>query len=734
MDKNSQIIDGKVINVVFSNQENGFSVVKAEVNGKIINVVGNCRTFINGNSFRAIGNFEQSKFGQQFKFESVTFQDDITEEGLTDSLCGLVYGFGPVRAKRLINEIGGVKETIKFLDSKVENNFTSIEDDLLVKLLSGWKSTRIARELDAQLSSLELSESIKSKLIIKYGSNALDMVKNYPYRLIRDIEGIGFIKADDIAIKTGISLESDDRLDAACFYAFQKLSDEGDTVSSVNEIEKFLCKLFIERKCSTNFSSNTKKSTLESIERLIEYKDIVKIEDGKYSLTELFDYEENIKIQIDRILNSNKSKIDRSKVSESISYAEENLGIKLSSDQIESVYSVAEKGFIVITGGPGVGKTSNCKAIVALAESSNLSVMLCAPTARAAKRLKESTGCEAYTIHRLLNYQNGKFNCDSSNPINADFLICDESSMDDSMLMSHLLSAVSNKCRLVLVGDVNQLPPVGPGSPFKDIINSEKVPVTRLTTIHRQSEKSDIVKNSHNILNGKKITKSTNGSREDGCFHFVESHLDSDASKILVDVVSNVKEEFDCEPFDTLVISPMRNGICGVNNINKLLQEKINPKDENKNEFIYNRGEQLFRVGDKVRQTKNEYSRGIVNGDIGKIVKISNQDNKNCTIEVDFGLDIGIVSYNRNQLLNLTLSYCGTIHSAQGSEAPVVVISVSNSHYVMLSRTLIYTAITRAKKACIVVGSKKALNIACSNVKDFSRKTALSVLFNKGIK
>ncbi len=749
------VISGIIVRIVYSNDENLFRVFKVALDesDSIVTVAGKSTSFRNGERVRAIGKYEKTKYGTQLTADIIKFENSVTEDGMIESICGLVKGLGPARARKLIKAFGGVSDFIYAMDSNVlryDGIGGSVNVELVIpiemfnELKTKWIETRLEREVDAELASLNLTPGIRNKLRAKYGAEAALIVKNDPYRISMEVDGIGFLTTDDIALQSGsVEINSIKRLDSALIHCMQEDSlDSGHTTNSIEGICKSICALFMKRVPPSFFINSPLKETQESVNRLIAKEIIVNVPNTNfYSLKNLFECESKIASNIARLADTvgDGAPIYRSRVlgadqgeqTATVGASYTTRSIALTDEQDSAVNAALEKGLIIITGGPGVGKTTTCKTIVDIAVANEFIVKLCAPTARAAKRLSESTGLEARTIHRLLEPNfGGNFIRNKDNPIDADLILADEMSMCDVELMAKFLDAIPDGCRLILVGDKDQLPPVGPGNPFRDLIESKKVHVSRLTKIHRQSEGSAIVVGSHSILNGVAPKLSLKGDRNSGCLHYVKSNAE-DSSKIVTAILSNIKSELNVDPSDVVCLAPMRKGFAGVNQLNKDIQNTINPQSEDKREITYGikDNERIFRLGDKVRQTKNDYKRLIVNGDIGKIVFVEDRSSlkDDVIIKVDFE-GVGIVDYTKEQLSQLTLAYCGTIHSIQGCEAPVVIIVLVDSHYIMLTRTLIYTAITRAKRACIMVGSDRAISIAARNNKDDSRKTNLKSL------
>jgi exodeoxyribonuclease V alpha subunit len=748
-----------------------------------------------GDRIRAVGRWKQSKYGLQLDAESIAALDAVTVDGFARSLDGLVPGLGSARARRFVDALGGAEKTIDVLDqicssmprrdpalvtmrtevmrdrlvklealaastmfdgereaaqiacketrarlrdlSDVDTDVRRLVDDpatligscswlplpVRVDLVLAWRESRVEREVEAQLASLNLPVGLRARLIARYGADAARIVLKEPYRLTTEVEGVGFLTADDVALKTGVGVDSLDRVDAAVIHVLrEQAEDGGHTVSSTVDVSRSIFQLFMQRRPPASVVEDGASCVVQAIERLIEKKRVVLGPAGTgVCLPELARAEETIAKMLGRLLSAERPPIEFAGA----------VDPSLTDEQQLAVRAVFERGVGVLTGGPGTGKSRTSGEIVRVARSLGLHVALCAPTARAAKRLSEmADGQVATTIHRLLEAKGtGRFDRNIDNPIEADLILGDEMSMTEVSLMAAFLSAVHPKARLLLVGDVDQLPPVGPGAPFRDIIASGEVPVARLTKIHRQAEGSAVVRAAHGVLRGTTPTSSPEGERGDGCLHLVKQSNPAEAAKLVVRIVLGLREELGVDPWDTMVISPMRKGDCGVVALNTMLQRAMNPPRDDLPEIGYGKEEmrRIFRQGDRVRQTKNDYERGVVNGDVGRIIEVYPEKNRprgGPWLDVDFP-GVGVVHYDGAQLAHLVLAYCSTVHANQGSESPAVVLALVDQHYVMLTRTLLYTAITRAKKACIIVGSKRALETAARNAKDDKRRTTL---------
>lgn len=779
------VVTGEVVYVVFSSAESGFRVlrVRDDATGKSATVAGRTSPIRVGDRVRAVGRWKQSRHGLQLDAESVVALDAVTSDGLARSLDGLVYGLGPARARRLVESLGGAEEAISVLDavcssmlsptSVASSPQTSLLDDLddeaqpisraeapdaaearrivsdsntligaqswlplqvRVDVVLAWRRSRVEREVEARLASLQLPPSLRARLVARYGGDAARVAIEEPYRLTLEIEGVGFLTADDVALKVGVGVDSLDRVDAAVVHVVREQSEDGGhTVSTTSDLTKAMFQLFMQRRPPAPLVDHGATCVEEAVGRLVEARKLSIGPSGEgVCLPSLLQAEREISSGLARMLAAERPALE---------FAGE-VDPSLTEEQRLAVRLVFERGVCVVTGGPGVGKTHTCREIVRVARRLGLHVALCAPTARAAKRLSEMTGAggddAATTIHRLLEARGaGRFMRDAGNPIDAGLIVADESSMTDASLMAALVSAVRSGSRLVLVGDHQQLPPVGAGAPFRDVIASGVVPVARLTKVHRQAEGSAIVRVAHGVLRGASPTPSPDGDRSDGCVHLVRKPVPEQAAQVVVQIMLGLQEELGVDPWDALVLAPMRKGACGVAALNTMLQQAMNPPRDGLPEFGYGKDEtrRIYRRGDRVRQTKNDYDRGVVNGDVGRIVEVYPEKDRprgGAWLDVDFP-GVGVVHYDGQQLNHLVLAYCNTIHSAQGGESPVVVLALVDQHYVMLTRTLLYTAVTRAKRACLIVGSSRALETAAKNARDDARRTTLVRLLREGV-
>ena len=730
-------VEGEVAHVVHSDDRSTFRVIRVRMDdGRSATVVGLGPGASVGDRVRAVGRWERTKYGQQLRAEVISPADAVTDQGLARSLVGVAPGLGIGRATRIVRELGGAAATARALDSGPLTlaSMTWLPGHVAADLVAAWSSRRVEREVEARLASLDLTPGLRAKLRARYGADAPRVVVEEPYRIAEEIEGVGFLTADDVARKGGLPTDSPARIDAALLYALHRDAEEGGhTCGSAADLRSTLMRVFRERPAPASFAADADASTIAAVRCCAERRVVEVDEAGLVALPALADAERAVAAGIERV---SSSVADAPRI-EGVEAALAAAGIPLSEEQAGAVRSVAEAGICVVTGGPGVGKSHLTRAIVVLAESAALRVGLCAPTARAARRLAEATGRDAMTIHRLLEAgQRGFVRC-AENPLELDLVVVDETSMVDVSLMAAMLRALPLRCRLVLVGDADQLPPVGPGAPFRDLIASGVVPVARLLTVHRQAQGSAIVRAAHDVLAGRTPTSSQRGDRSDGCLHAVQRGSAEETADAVLEVVRTLHDELGVDPFDALVLAPMRKGACGVTALNARIQEMLNPARHGLAELAFGKDDwaRLFREGDKVRQTKNDYGRGVVNGDLGRVVEVYDprseqrrREENMLRVRFEDGGPEGEareVDYDNNDLRHLVLAYCGTVHSAQGGQAPAVVMALHDCHHVMLSRTILYTGITRAQRACVVVGSRRAVEAAARNARVEERRTTL---------
>lgn len=716
-------IQGQIERVTFHNEENGFSTLRLKMSGhrEIVTAVGSIMAPMPGQVIRATGDWiNHPKYGEQFSILQYTTLVPATITGIEKYLgSGLIKGIGPVMAKRIVKLFG--KDTLDIIEQSVErlSEVDGIGEKRIGLIRKAWSDQKRIREVMVFLQGHGVSSTYAAKIFKQYGDDSIQIVKANPYRLAMDIFGIGFITADKIAESLGFEKNSHVRAEAGTIYVLHQTSDDGHVYYPQSQlIGKSVEMLVVDRDIVVSAIQ-----TLAATKRVI-IEDF-HAEDATPGVEEtpgvyLFKFhvsETGIASRLKLLMKRPHSRrpIDAQKA---VNWIQEKLSLSLAPNQIEAVKSALINKVMVITGGPGTGKTTIIKAILGIFERIGIRVLLAAPTGRAAKRMSEATGREAKTIHRLLEFSpaSGGFQKNEENPLNCDLLIVDEASMIDTVLMYRLLKAIPPEATFIMVGDVNQLPSVGPGSVLSDIIESGAVPVVRLNEIFRQAQDSSIVVNAHLINNGSmpKLDRPSSGRND---FYFIEKNEPEDALKIILDLVcGRIQNAFGFDPVDDIqILTPMNRGIVGTSNLNLELQKALNPREDG-----VTRGGRVFRVDDKVMQIRNNYDKEVFNGDIGRIVRIDQEDQ-----EVMIGFDGRHVSYDYSELDEIVLAYAVSVHKSQGSEYPCVVIPIMTQHYVLLQRNLVYTAITRGKQLVVVVGSKKALSIAVKNNKTLKRYTHL---------
>ncbi len=717
-----ETIYGFLERISYYNEETQFTVAKIKEKGKkeLTTVVG-CLTGISaGESLRLHGKWVfNKKFGEQFQVEAFETVVPSTVNAIEKYLgSGLIKGIGPVMAKRIVKVFG--LDTIDIIENSPQelSKVEGIGAKRIAMISKAWAEQKEIKEIMLFLQGHGVSAGYSTKIYKEYGEEAIEKVRQNPYRLASDIKGIGFITADKIAKSLGFDPGSIVRAKEGIIYTLNELMNSGHVYYPYGELLEKAGQLL-------NIEPETIK---EAVAELFKEKRIIMedlnctgedIPNNKAVYLPPF-YIAEINLTRGLINIKNEPIISPLDFSDRVADAEKELGLKLAENQREAVAMALQNKVLIITGGPGTGKTTIIKVIVKIFHDMGHRVLLAAPTGRAAKRMQEATGFEAKTIHRLLEYsfQAGGFQRNYDNPLEADVVIVDEASMIDTILMHHLVKAIPSEAVLILVGDVNQLPSVGPGNILADLINSGIFKVVTLNKIFRQAVKSRIVTNAHKIIRGE--FPDLLPPKGDVCqdFYFVaEEDPGKAVNKIITLCVDRIPRQFGFHPLeDVQVLAPMHRGEVGVANLNKLLQQRLNPE-----KFEIKKGYRGFRVNDKVMQIINNYEKDVYNGDIGRIITIDHEEQ---SLIVDFeGRE---VQYDFNQLDELVLAYAISIHKSQGSEYKAVVIPLMTQHYVLLQRNLIYTAITRGEKLVVIVGSKKALAIAIRNVDPSKRFTMLA--------
>ncbi|WP_034629873.1 SF1B family DNA helicase RecD2 [Desulfotruncus alcoholivorax] len=718
-----QTIFGYLERITYYNEETNFTVARLQEKGKagLTTIVGNMAGINPGESLRLTGKWiNNAKYGEQFQVEKYETVVPATVNGIEKYLgSGLIKGIGPVMAKRIVKVFG--LNTLDVIENSPRDlsRVEGIGSKRIEMITRAWQDQKEVKEIMLFLQSHGVSAGYSAKIFKEYGSASIEIVKNNPYRLAADIHGIGFITADQIAQNMGIEPNSILRVKEGIIYVLNETTNEGHVfypyellVAKASEMLK-VDRAVVVQAIAVLFEE--KRVVLEDMN---DYKEGLTPNNKAVYLAPFYVAETGVAARLLNLI-AEQSAIRPIDTNKAINWVEEKLQTKLAAKQIEAINLSVKHKVLVITGGPGTGKTTIIKAIMRVFMALKLKVLLAAPTGRAAKRMQEATGYEAKTIHRLLEFvpQKGGFQRNQDSPLDAGVIIVDEASMIDIILMHHLLKAIPAHATLILVGDINQLPSVGPGSVLRDIIDSGRFKVVELNEIFRQAGRSRIVVNAHLVNQGKFPDISLPGSDELTDFYFIESEEPANVlAKILMLCGERIPKRFGFHPVDDIqVLAPMHRGELGVANLNAKLQELLNP-----GEGGITRGQRLYKINDKVMQLVNNYDKEVFNGDVGKIIII---DRENQDLKVDF--DGRVVTYEFSELDELATAYAVSIHKSQGSEYRAVVIPVTTQHFMMLQRNLIYTAITRGKALVVLVGSKRALAMAVKNNKPLNRYTSL---------
>jgi exodeoxyribonuclease V alpha subunit len=714
-----QIIFGLLEKISYHNEENDFVVAKLREKEKkeLTTIVGNLSGINPGESLKLTGKWVQNKrFGEQFQVESFEVTVPATLHGIQKYLAsGLIQGIGPIMSERIVEKFG--LHTLEVIEKKPErlSEVEGIGPKRISMIRKAWGEQKEIKEIMIFLQGHGVGAAYSAKIYKQYGDQSIEMVRENPYRLAHDIYGIGFVTADKIAQNLGIDRNSLIRAKAGLIYVLNQLTEEGHVYYPETQlIHKAKEILHVDEEI---IILAVRELTKEK-ELFLEDLDL----EGPLRAAYLAPFHVAETGVAQRLINLKESPSNIRPIhpEKAIEWVQQKLNIELAQRQEEAVLLAATSKVLIITGGPGTGKTTLITAILRIFQQLKLKILLAAPTGRAAKRMNEATGWEAKTIHRLLEYSphKGGFKKDQDDPLEADVVIIDEASMVDTLLMYHLLKAIPSHAHLILVGDVDQLPSVGPGNVLKDIIRSGKFTVVRLTEIFRQAQESMIVVNAHKVNQGELPVLKEIDTPEKTDFQFIQ---EEDPEKILQNILDlcseRIPRQFRFHPLREIqVLTPMHKGTIGVTNLNIELQKRLNPGQSG-----ITRGAWNFRSGDKVMQIVNNYDKDVFNGDIGWISKI---DPKEREVTIDF--DGRLVPYDYSDLDEVVLAYAVSVHKSQGSEYPAVILPVVTQHYMLLQRNLIYTGITRAKKLVIMIGTKKALAIAIRNNKPQRRYTLLS--------
>ena len=712
-------LDGHIEKVIYYNEENGYCVfrIKSDDYSELVTLTGTASSINDGEWVVADGEWiNDPTYGKQFKASELRVAAPDTLEGIEKYLASdLVKGIGKEYASRLVNKFG------KDVFDIIENNSSKllkvegIGKTRKENIKKAWEDQKSVRSIMSFLFSHGVSTSKAFRIHKVYGDKAIQILQRDPYCLVRDIRGIGFLIADGIAMKIGIPKDSILRAKAGIEYTLNNLMMEGHCAYIKNDlISKTATLLDLDILLIEEALTDSIKSNQLILAQNESFDDLI-------YLPKVYDTEISIsKKLID--LGKGNHPCPNIIFDKAIKWTEEKSNIELSNEQKKALEKTISSKLSIITGGPGVGKTTLLNAILMILRAKKIRVLCCAPTGRAAKRMSESTGIESKTIHRLLQYNPGTagFVYNNQNPLPCDVIIIDESSMIDLFLCNYLIDAIPLHASIVFVGDIDQLPSVGPGKILNDVITSGIAYVSHLTEIFRQSSKSQIISHSHSINEGE-IPNFLESNDNSDCY-FIESD-DPDKAINLINklVLESIPRKFGFDPMnDIQILTPMKKGILGTNNLNESLQKLLNNEKKEIQKFG-----RIYRVNDRVMQTENDYEKDVFNGDLGFIEKI---DDESKILTVQF--DEKNVNYDFRELDMLIHAYAITIHKSQGSEYPVVIIPIHTQHYVMLKRKLFYTAITRAKKLAIIIGTNKALKLAVQQTESQNRITRLAELLN----
>lgn len=696
--------------ITYQNPENGYSVMRVKVKGydELVTLVGNLLEVPAGSVLLCEGDWKVDKrYGSQFVAQTWEEVMPATLYGIEKYLgSGLVKGIGPKFAQLIVSRFG--LDTIEIIETDIKRLYEvpGIGQKRVEKIAESWEKQKDIKNVMLFLQGYGVSTAYAAKIYRQYGKESIDTVKTNPYKLADDIWGIGFKTADTIASKMGYEKNDLRRLKSGVTYTLSHMAEEGNVYAEEEQLVKSAIELL----------DADEAPVRQAISEMLQSEDLIADAEAIY-MPPFYYAEVGAANRLNKLLDCVEGSLFN--IIPDISVISKQTGVEYDEVQAEAIREAASSKVMVLTGGPGTGKTTTTQGIIAALKAMGLRILLAAPTGRAAKRMSEATGMEAKTIHRLLEYNpKDGYKRNDDNPLEGDALIVDECSMIDLLLMNNLMKAIPAGMRLVLVGDIDQLPSVGAGNVLRDIIDSKRIPVIRLTRIFRQAQESRIVMSAHAINKGV-FPDTSNGKNTD--FFFIQQEDPEQAVETIVKLVKErLPNAYKRPTSDIQVLTPMQRGVVGAANLNMALQTVLNP-----GQVSLNRSGYSFRQGDRVMQLRNNYDKEVFNGDLGYIEKVDMEDR---TLFVCF--DGRTVEYDVSELDELTLAYATTIHKSQGSEYPIVVMPVLMTHYVMLQRNLIYTGITRAKKICVLVGTKKALSFAIRNLSVLKRNTKLKERLN----
>jgi exodeoxyribonuclease V alpha subunit len=709
-------LSGLIERVTFASEDSGFSVLKVKAKGHrdLVTVVGTLPSVSAGEWLTAQGHWVQDReFGLQFRAEMLASTAPTTKEGIEKYLgSGMVKGIGPIYAKKLVDNFGEKIFDIIEKESARLEDVDGIGPKRRKKIKEAWAEQKVIRNIMVFLHSNGVSTSRATRIFKTYGEDAIEKVRSDPYRLAKDIHGIGFKTADQIAQKIGIPVDSLLRACAGLSHVLIEATGEGHCALPVELLKEEAAKLLlVEDKIVTDALERTLASN-DLVKETINGQDLI-------FLPHLKRAEEIIAARI-KSLASSPSAFPAIDFEKAVVWCQQKTGKELAPSQRDALKLALSSRVLVITGGPGVGKTTLLNSILLILRAKKVRPLLCAPTGRAAKRLSEATGLEAKTIHRLLEVQpgTGRFGRNEANPLDCDALVADEVSMLDVVLMANLLRSLPPKASLLLVGDIDQLPSVGPGMVLRHLIESKVVPVVRLTEVFRQAANSRIISNAHRVNAGRLPEVPAKGGESD--FFFIEREEPDQIAATLVEMIkTRIPSKFRLDSIrDIQVLCPMNRGSLGIRELNVRLQNELNPAHAD--EPVVEKFGWQFRLRDKVIQTENDYDKDVFNGDIGQVIKIDQVER-----EVTIRFDQREVVYDFGELDEISLAYAITIHKSQGSEFAAIVIPLAMQQYMLLQRNLVYTGITRGKKLVVLIGQRKALGMAVRNNRTENRFSGL---------
>lgn len=721
MTSSDKQVEGTIDRIVFQNPENAYTVAKLSLeNGEEVTVVGELVGMQKGSPLLLNGEWvEDKRFGRQFKIESFQVQSPQTMLGIERYLSsGLIPGIGEELAKRIVSEFGLRTFDVIASSPKQLTKVEGIGPSRASKITAAWKDQKEIQEVMVFLRGHGVSASFAARIYKRYGADSIDIVRANPYRLALDIWGIGFKSADAIALNLGIARDAGERIEAGLLHILGQMSEDGhvhapqehceETASALLGVEKALIGPAIDRLLTSRLIVR------EKIEPDGQSVSLIGLHDCECKAAEYFSQlalseHDPVQLDVDAFLKDYQERYE----------------ITLAPQQKMAIEAGVRDKCVVITGGPGVGKTTIIRALVQIYSRADREIALAAPTGRAAKRLAESTGQSAQTLHRLLEFQpqSGGFERCETNPIDANIVIVDEASMVDIALFSSLVSALPVDANLIMVGDIDQLPSVGPGSVLADLITSAVPTIVKLTEIFRQAAKSSIIISAHAVNKGEmpNLAPPAGDAPDRSDFYFIERDDPIAARETVVELISDrIPKRFGFDPLiDIQVLTPMHRGELGTTALNLSLQETIGGKSGSPE---LKRGTRAYRVGDKVMQIRNNYDKEVFNGDVG-IVKFVHRQEGALHVEL---LDGRLIHYERNSLDDLMHAFAISVHKSQGSEYPCVILPLHTQHYMMLQRNLLYTALTRGKELVVMVGSSRAVSMAVKNHSSNERWTYLS--------